>query len=297
MREYIRKNPNRWADQIRLRRDSFAGVFLVVEGHSDKLVYSSFINSEACEFVITDGKEQVTNTIKILDSDNFSGVLAIVDADFDRLDNNLPDSYNILVTDDHDLEMMMLKTPALEKIIKERGSEEKVKEKDIRKILLTIGQEIGYLRWVSHKHSLSLRFEGLDFSKFIEKDTLKIDSSSLIKTIKNHSQKLSLVDQEILEKIKMTKNNEYDLWQVCCGHDIIQILSLALCKAWGTCKPTEVKTENLERDLRLAYETSYFYQTQLYYLIQNWQTQNLSYQVLKHKSLNLKSLKENEFFD
>jgi hypothetical protein len=280
MREYIQQNPNRWADQIRLRRDAFAGVFLIVEGHSDKLVYSNFVNSETCEFVISDGKEQALNTIKILDNDKFTGVFAVVDADFDRLENNLPESPNILLTDDHDLEVMILKTPALEKVIKERGSEEKTKDNNIREILLKIGQEIGYLRWISQKNNLSLRFEGLDFGKFIKKDTLEIDYSDLIKTIKDHSQKQSLVNQEIEEKIEILRNKEHDPSQVCCGHDIMQILSLALCKAWGTCKPTDVKAENLERDLRLAYERSYFYQTQLYFLIQNWQNTNVPYQVL-----------------
>jgi hypothetical protein len=280
MREYIQQNPNRWADQIRLRRDAFAGVFLVVEGYTDKLVYGNFVNPKTCEFVISDGKEQALNTIKILDNDKFTGVLAVVDADFDRLENNLPESPNILLTDDHDLEVMILKTPALEKVIKERGSEEKTKDNNIREILLKIGQEIGYLRWISQKNNLSLRFEGLDFGKFIKKDTLEIDYSDLIKTIKDHSQKQSLVNQEIEEKIEILRNKEHDPSQVCCGHDIMQILSLALCKAWGTCKPTDVKAENLERDLRLAYEKSYFYQTQLYFLIQNWQNTNVPYQVL-----------------
>jgi hypothetical protein len=280
MREYIQQNPNRWADQIRLRRDAFFGVFLIVEGHSDKLVYSNFVNSETCEFVISDGKEQALNTMKILDNDKFTGVLAVVDADFDRLENNFPESPNILLTDDHDLEMMMLKTNALDKLINERGSEAKIKNKNIREILLKIGQEIGYLRWISQKNNLSLRFEGLDFGKFIKKDKLEIDYSDLIKTIKDHSQKQSLVNQEIEEKIEILRNKEHDPSQVCCGHDIMQILSLALCKAWGTCKPTDVKAENLERDLRLAYEKSYFYQTQLYFLIQNWQNTNVPYQVL-----------------
>jgi hypothetical protein len=64
-------------------------VFLVVEGYTDKLVYGNFVNPKTCEFVISDGKEQALNTIKILDNDKFTGVLAVVDADFDRLENNL----------------------------------------------------------------------------------------------------------------------------------------------------------------------------------------------------------------
>ena len=68
MREFIQQNPNRWADQIRLRRDAFKGIFIIVEGRSDKLVYSNFVNAKTCQFTITDGKEQALNTIKILDN-------------------------------------------------------------------------------------------------------------------------------------------------------------------------------------------------------------------------------------
>ena len=285
MRQYI--DANFLANEIRQLRSSELAksdkirAFILVEGDTDKRVYQRFINEETCHLKIALNKDNAIATITILDSSQFTGVLAIVDADFDRLENNLPNSPNILLTDDHDLEMMMLKTPALEKIINERGSEEKIKENNIREILLELGQEIGYLRWISQKNNLSLRFEGLDFGKFIKKDTLEIDYSDLIKTIKNHSQKQSLVDQEIQENIKMLRIDKHNPSQVCCGHDIMQILSLALCKAWGTCRPTDVKVENLERDLRLAYERSYFYQTELYCLVQNWQNTNFPYQVLK----------------
>ena len=147
--------------------------------------------------------------------------------------------------------------------------------------MLKIGQEIGYLRWISQKNNLSLRFEDLKFGEFIKKDTLKIDCSDLIKTIKAHSQKHSLVDNDILEKMRELRNNEHDPWQICCGHDIMNILSLAFRNAWGTENSSQVKPEILERELRLAYETSYFYQTQLYVLIQDWQKINSHYQILK----------------
>ncbi|ACK69314.1 conserved hypothetical protein [Gloeothece citriformis PCC 7424] len=279
----INRDANRRANQIRLRRDKFLGTFLIVEGTSDKLIYERLVNSKKCEVVVANSKFNAIEILKILEQDNFKGILAIVDADFSRLEENQEfTSDNLLLTDDHDLEMMLIKSPAFEKFLRERGSEEKINKfpKDIRETLLEVGQEIGYLRWHSLLENLSLKFEELNFNKFINKKNLSLDVLILITTVKNHSQKLSLQEQEIQEKINQLKKNNHDLWQVCCGHDLICLLSIALCKAIGSCKHTEVETEILERELRLAYEGSFFLSTHLYSLIKVWENKNLPYLVL-----------------
>lgn len=55
--------------------------------------------------------------MSILEKDAFLGVLAIVDADFDILESKLPESKNVLFTDAHDLETMIMKSFALEKVL------------------------------------------------------------------------------------------------------------------------------------------------------------------------------------
>lgn len=280
MRESITKN--RIANQIRMRRSSHKGSFLIVEGRNDKLVYERFIDRTNCEFSIASGKENAVAAIRILEQDNFAGVLAIVDADFCRLEGTLPSSSNLLLTDEHDLEMMLLKSLALEKVISERGSEDKINKfgKNIRLTLLESGKRIGYLRWVSLKDNLFLKFEELSFSKFIDKATLVIDTGKLIKAVKDHSQKLALREQDIQKSIETLEKTARDPWQLCCGHDIICILSIGLSKVWGSWKTNEIRPDILERELRLAYEDSYFRSTQLYQLIQHWEINNKPYQVL-----------------
>jgi len=280
MREFI--TPDRIANQIRMRRSSHKGSFLIVEGRNDKLVYDRFIDDTKCEFSIASGKENAVAAIRILEQDNFAGVFAIVDADFCRLEGNLPSSSNLLLTDEHDLEMMLLKSLALEKVISERGSEDKINKfaQNIRLTLLERGKRIGYLRWVSLKDNLSLKFEELSFSKFIDKATLVIDTGKLIKAVKDHSQKFALREEDIQQSIETLKNNTHDPWQLYCGHDIICILSIGLSKVWGSWKTNEVRPDILERELRLAYEKSYFPSTQLYQSIQQWEINNKPYQVL-----------------
>ncbi|MCA2683913.1 MAG: DUF4435 domain-containing protein [Microcystis sp. M038S2] len=267
--------PDRIANSIRLLRGDHEGVFLIVEGHSDKLIYERLVNKQEVRVTIASGKNNAIKALSILEKeDNFRRVVAVIDADFSRIEQQIPDSNNLFLTDEHDLEMMLIKSAAFDKLLKERGSEEKIKAftEDIRETLLKLGQEIGKLRWLSLRNKLDLKFEGLNFKNFIDKENLSINIDKLIISIKNHSQKPSLDEQQIKQDLSVISDENHDPWQLCCGHDFIDILAIALCKVLGTWNANDVKTEVLERELRLAYELSYFYQTQIYQLMVNWQS-------------------------
>jgi len=267
--------PDRIANSIRLLRGDHEGVFLIVEGHSDKLIYERLVNKQEVRVTIASGKNNAIKALSILEKeDNFRRVVAVIDADFSRIEQQIPDSNNLFLTDEHDLEMMLIKSAAFDKLLKERGSEEKIKAftEDIRETLLKLGQEIGKLRWLSLRNKLDLKFEGLNFKNFIDKENLSINIDELIRSIKNKSQKPSLDEQQIKQDLSVISDENHDPWQLCCGHDFISILAIALCKVLGTWNANDVKTEVLERELRLAYELSYFYQTQIYQLMVNWQS-------------------------
>jgi Protein of unknown function (DUF4435) len=283
------------ANQIRMRRSTFTGVFLLVEGSSDKFFYECFVDKLSCQISVISGKpsskERVIAVLGILEKSNFLGVLGIVDADFDRLDSLSHNSPNLLLTDTHDLETMLINSPALDKVVRAFGSEEKIAKfgTNVRTVLVEAGISIGYLRWISQCDRLDLTFNGIKYSKFIKEQSLQIDELELIKEVKNKSQMLSLDNKDILQRIAEQKSNNHDCWQVCCGHDLVEILSLGLRKAIGTMKSSEIEPDSLERSLRLAYEEVYFRQTQLYSNIRQWESKNVSFQVLSSLGAELSS--------
>lgn len=273
------------ANQIRMRRSTFTGVFLLVEGSSDKVFYERFVNKLICQMVVISGKpsskERVIAVLGILEKSNFLGVLGIVDADFDRLVTSAHHSPNLLRTDTHDLETMLINSAALEKLLPILGSTAKISQfGNVRAALVKAGISIGYLRWISQCDGLNLTFNGITFSKFINKKSLELDELELIKDVKNKSQAFSLNTNDIQQQLTKQKSNSHDCWQVCCGHDLVEILSLGLCNAVGSMQPTEVKADSLERSLSLAYEEIYFQKTQLYTDIQKWETDNQSFKIL-----------------
>ncbi|MBD2133971.1 hypothetical protein H6F47_16415 [Sphaerospermopsis sp. FACHB-1094] len=88
---------------------------------------------------------------------------------------------------------MLITSPALDKLMREFGSEEKINnfsklDQPIIINLLENGKLIGYLRWVSLKFNLSLKFENLTYSKFLDQKTLKVDITKLIQVWEQNNQ-------------------------------------------------------------------------------------------------------------
>jgi hypothetical protein len=281
VREFL--TDDRDANQIRLRRSTFSGTFLLVEGSSDKVFYERFIDKIVCQIVIVTGqpssKLRVIAVLDILNKSNFDGVLAIVDADFDRLENSVYEVVNLLRTDTHDLETMLIDSSALDKVIAEFGSEEKIAklQLDGRTSLVEAGRSIGYLRWISQCDGLNLTFSDLRFSKFIDDKTLQMNELDLIQEVKNKSQAFSLKTEYLQQRIADEKNKGFNPWQVCCGHDLVEILAFGLRRTIGT---MNVDVDSLERSLRLAYEEVYFRKTQLWINIRQWESNHQPFQVL-----------------
>jgi Protein of unknown function (DUF4435) len=280
---------DREANAIRLRRSTFSGAFLFVEGDSDKTFYSRFIDAAKCSVVVISGKPssklRVIEVLKLLEADTFHGILAIVDADCDRLSTSFHQSPNLLRTDAHDLETMLFNSFALNKVITELGSEEKLAKfgREVSIALLEAATPIGYLRWISQCDGLNLCFEGISFSKFVDVQTLQIDQLNLIEEVRNKSQAFSIKIEDLQKRLIDQQSCYHDPWQICCGHDLTEILSLGLRKAIASIKAIEVDPSQLERNLRLAYEESYFRETHLYGEICRWEARNEPFQVLRLK--------------
>ena len=274
------------ANGIRMTRTQFRGTFLIVEGQTaDLRVYKRLIDPEQAQVTPAYNKDNALAALEILENTNFLGVVAIVDADFWRLEGVEQTSPNLFITDTHDLETMLLESPSLEKLLDEFGSEGKIvnfianSKMDFRQALLTAARPIGYLRWASQRNNLSLTFEGIIFSRFINRDTLHIDISELIREVKNKSRRHNLSESDLQDKIDALTDSKHDPWDICCGHDLVGILSFGLYRVLGSNQRREVEPEVLEKFLRAGYESTYFLSTQLYQSLRGWEASNPPFRI------------------
>lgn len=292
--------PDRVANSIRMQRSQYQGSFLFVEGEKDKILYERFIDKNACRIQVsfnTDNKNNIIKLMAILTESDFAGVLAILDADFSLLENNYPKNPDILLTDAHDLEMMLIHSPAFDKFINEFVPEKKQADflskrgRSIRDELLEMGQYLGYLRWFSYRSSYGLNFNDLNFKKIVDiKRFTAAALDQLITIVKNNTISKSAAEEKkdkykIDEKFIKDETEKLlvlncDLWHICCGHDLICILSIGLRRVIGNYDSKQADPEIIERSLRLAYESKYFEETKLYNSVKTWEKTNIPFKVL-----------------
>jgi hypothetical protein len=276
VKEFI--TPDSRANELRLLRTVHHGAFLIVEGDSDAKVYRQMIDQSACQIVPVLNKNMVLAVLEILNRENAPDIVAIVDKDFDELVGTLPQMDNLCFTDTHDLETMLMQSPALEKVLDEFGSTEKVQNLDVRTLLISAASPIGYLLWISLQDQLDLKFATIEYGKFLN-DALQTDELKLIQEVKNKSQRLDLVDRDIQQRLNQQRDPQHDPWQICRGHDLAGILAYGLRKVLGSNKPADVTPEVIERSLRLAYEFAYFCQTNLYKALREWEQAHSPYKL------------------
>ena len=276
-------SPDALANQIRLWRQLHSGSFLIVEGRDDRLFLEQFTYRQTCRIVVGRGKDNVLQTIQILQNDDVPGVLGVVDADFDRLADSGSKGPNIVMPEYHDLETMLLCSPALGRVMTEFGSREKLDafDENVLDALTQRALQIGRLRLFSSRNGLNLTFDALNYTAWIDRPTFKAFPDRLVEQVKNRSNRHDIHSAILLEAVLGLPGAESSPFEVCNGADLIEILSIGLRGALGTNSSNAVNAETLRRSLRLAYTEQDFVSSELGTGIQRWEHQTEGFRVLK----------------
>jgi hypothetical protein len=228
----------------------------------------------------------VLAVIRLLEVD-LLGVVGIIDADFDRLNNLLPNLPNIVAADWHDRDLMIFASPALEKVLTVRASDAKIRQFEgeqgatVREIILKNGAIVGIFIWISTTDGLGLDFKELKFKKFVRSD-LSIDIEKLVDLVVQNSTQQSMNRKTIVAKIHQKMELGLEHLELCRGHDAVEILALCMQKKISALNQIENTAAEISRSLSLAYERSHFEISGLYAQIRSWEAKNSPYRVLKN---------------
>jgi hypothetical protein len=273
------------ANYVRMIRTQHQGAILIVEGDKDRRIYERFINGACCKVVYASGKANAIGALAIIEKGGVKGVLGIVDSDFWKLDGIEPATANVMLTDTHDLETELLASGVLERILSELGAEHRIKKinKQIQDFLIERGVPLGLLRWISSptKDNLSFRFKDLRYEKFLDKKTLDLNIDEMIREVVANSGSRIVNENAIKSKIITLQNEGHDPWQICSGHDLIEILFFGLKYVFGNEKGRKIPMDILDSMIRIAFNQSYFWSTNLYKSIQEWERRNPPFKVLQ----------------
>ncbi len=266
-----------------MTRSQFSGAFVIVEGSTDALFYEKFLDNNTCKLIVAENKTSALEIMKILESDNFSGVLAILDADYDRILGVKHTISNLILTDTHDVETLIVRSDGFNYFIKEFASKNKIGKinRNIRDELLNCCKLIGYLRLTSIKHDLNLKFNGLSLKSYLSKQAFELNRSQFIQHLINHSKAHSIKVDWLTDKCAEIEGVDHNIWDVCCGHDLVNIISISLQGLIGNHKGQQVLSEYLEKSLRLSFHKEHFQQTQIYQSLYEWQHSHSDFLLLR----------------
>ncbi len=294
MRQYI--DSDDLAGEVRMARALDPRAVLIVEGATDARFLERFADHEHCYVLAAHDRQRAVAVLRVLNAVQFPGVLAIVDADFGRITGTLETEPNMLFCDGHDLEMMLIRSQALDRVVAEHSSEMKLSAflatRKPQVVLATLLAQaclpIGSLLLISARQNLGLNFEGLTFKDFVDSESLEIDLTKLIRSVMNKSSRHdSQLAAQIRQEVSTAVSHTTQIWDMARGHDCVELLVFALRFTIGTKKsktddrkPIPINDDLLERELRLAFSEADFAVTLLFEGIDVWESANADYRVV-----------------
>jgi len=278
--------PSDIAAEVLMKRCAHKGSFLVVEGGTDAQLYGKFTDPKECIIVVGHNKKNVIGAVSLLIDRGFHGVAGIVDSDFDDVLERLHDRTMIHTTDTHDLETMIIQSPALERVVSALADERKLQDflernrNDLRGMLIEGTRPVGLLILFHIQNRAGLFFEDLRFEQFLDLARLTVNCSKLVIHVINSSPGSRYRQEDIQEALQLLLAKQYDPWQICRGHDMTELLYIGLREHFGR-SDFEVRKKDLESTLRHAYDEGSFAKTRLFHSMVDWEAKNRPYRILR----------------
>lgn len=256
--KYFSSDPNAVINDFRMSvsHPQYERITLYVEGQSDIMLFRNIVNEDIVKLIPLEGKKNVIDVMKGLYSDYSDRVYAVCDADFDHIKGDAQThlAYGVLVTDYHDIEIMMLFSSAFRKVINQKAinNNTSFSDKMLREVINAC-KVIGVFRLINLDNNFGLRFKALKFNDFIvfENKCLSIDVDSFLDELLASSS-TSATKQILMNMYDKYSSSNYDVKQLCCGHDCSNVLAIYLRKS-DNIQGNKFNRDRVEKDLMLAF--------------------------------------------
>lgn len=276
------KSPANIASEIVMTRNALPAGVLIVEGDTDIPFWRSRVESHRGELVNAEGKNNLLGAITLLDHDAIPGVLGVVDDDHDSLTGHSHASSNVVVTDTADLECLLLRSPAWDRLIAEFADSQKVsaftrQHGDARDALLERGLVFGRLRWLLHRQQWVAPRGTFRPYRFIDKATWSVAQDALYHTVAD------AIGQSVTTlRTEVAALPAVDPWRVCRGHDLIDLLLLGLQSVLGPVPGKKKPSlEGLMQVLRSGFDDASLHATQMWADMCTWEDHNPDHRMLR----------------
>lgn len=271
------------AQEIRMERQFHKGSFLIVEGKTDVARFKKYVSKTECSFVNAHSVVKAKEALNLTKERSIPGVLAIVDADFDRLSRKgLIAKDSLLYSTSHDFDLDWVTLRSLETYLNEVGDETKINafggHQEIIKIILECLKPVSVAKFLNRARVFNFKTSGIEASEYYKKGC-DIQGAFVSALISNEhldeSKRLS-----VMADINKARKKSFDLYQLTNGHDFCSVLGVMLKEELGNRKTQQTWGSEVEKHLRLSFDDTDFTGASIYQDIIDWETTNKPYKIL-----------------
>ena len=244
--------------EIKMSMTSFKGAYVLVEGPTDSQFFKHHLDDTHCQVIICGAKMVVIDSVNGINAIVGVDVLGVIDDDFDRALGIKYKCVDLISTETHDIETMLLSSAAWDKVIAECADHSKVREIEViekmplKECLLSRATPFGQLRLISAQHELNVDFKKY-FSpwKYISDTDWRFDRTNLMLTF---TEVAGVTDADLDEYLR--KLPIIPVWDLVQGHDIVAILAIGFRS--GVFGKNQLSEKVIMKDFRLAYGSEMF---------------------------------------
>lgn len=272
MRSYIDANDKKNEIRLLFRHPLYKNkVIVVVEGKSDISLFRNLLNTQHVKLESFDGKEPLLSAMIELNREYENRIFAICDADYIHIkgEETNYETHSVFLTDHHDVEIMLINSCALKMYIDEYSSNQSIDflKTSLFDMAMEAAYSVGLIRWLNCEEDLGLRFDGINFRRFVDIQLRKIsiNEDDLVQEVLRVSTNLDahVTADYLTESIhRLSDENKCQL-QINCGHDVTKIISMVYQKNWASID-TNMNQRKVESALRIGFRVDEFVQTQLF---------------------------------
>lgn len=248
-------------------------VIIVVEGEDDEKALKQFFNIRDVEFFCANNCLKVKNAMQIVSADNQlkDCVIGIKDADFDHINQIKHNIANLMVTDTHDMETLMLTPKVYRKICLCTTNKE---YSNLPLDAMTSLKNFSYLRYYNDKMILNRKDsdkEGINFKGIKIADVASHSVQDVLQRVKDNggnSKKTSYPDLDTINLfISQNPIDDEELTLFTNGHDLVYAIRDILHKDEAA---KAYSDKSIATMIRMSYSKEEFEKTNLYKDIDNW---------------------------
>lgn len=246
--------------------------WLILEGGTDVIFFNSKSFQTNPKLVPVSGWENVTRVIHQTIEEKIDAVVCgFIDRDYRQELGLVIGCDKIVISEFRDLEISMFESNALKKILVEYNSpklphleDERIDVEQVRAKIYSAAAVLGKLRYYSQTKKENISLTCINWKKLLKKGSLEVD----LCTFKNYFYSISKLKESghFFDSAmnSMLPKSLSDPRYLCSGHDVTEILSIALRTQWRSNQSSNITREKLESSLRIGYPDDVFYKTKMY---------------------------------